>query len=189
MASANAGALVAPPPGLTYGDGTWRSPGYRSSRTRARWTQLLFAVTALASLWQLVLAFTGYGIASRALGGTSPKQAELFAFVQNSDQASGLFTVCAIGLAIAFLAWRGCGARNDELRIAIAQRFGPDAVVQAAAPYRDGFVQTLEQELRLLGRGGYPIEDPDGPIRPWLILLGAMERDVKPGLIRRLFGR
>lgn len=77
-------------------------------------------------------------------------------------------------------------ARADRW-IAITQRFGPDAAVATAAPYRDRFVQTLEQELRRLGRGGYEIEDPDGPIAPWLKLLGAMEREAKPSLMRRLF--
>jgi hypothetical protein len=79
-------------------------------------------------------------------------------------------------------------ARADRW-IAIAQRFGPDAAAQAAAPYRDTFIRRLEHELQLLGRGGYANEDPGGPIAPWLMLLSAMERDSKPSLLRRLFGK
>jgi hypothetical protein len=77
-------------------------------------------------------------------------------------------------------------ARADRW-IAIAQRFGPDAVAQTAGPYQVMFIRTLEDHLRRLGQGGYPMEDPDGPLAPWLKLLAAMERDAKPGLVRRLF--
>jgi hypothetical protein len=77
-------------------------------------------------------------------------------------------------------------ARADRW-IAIAKQFGPDAAAQAAAPYRDAFTRALEHWLRALGQGGFPTEDPQGRIAPWLILLDAMERDAKPSLVRRLF--
>jgi hypothetical protein len=79
-------------------------------------------------------------------------------------------------------------ARTDRW-IAIARQHGPDAAAQTAAPYREAFSRRLEHELRVRGQGGYPTEDPSGPIAPWLMLLGAMERDAKPGLMRRLFRR
>ena len=79
-------------------------------------------------------------------------------------------------------------ARADRW-IAIAKQFGPDAAAQAAAPYRDAFSRALEHWLHALGQGGYPTEDPEGRIAPWLMLLGAMERDAKPSLIGRLFRR
>jgi hypothetical protein len=79
-------------------------------------------------------------------------------------------------------------ARADRW-MAIAQRFGPDAAAQVATPYRETFVRKLELHLRRLGQGGYPTEDPTGPIAPWLELLAAMERDAKPNLLRRVFRR
>ena len=79
-------------------------------------------------------------------------------------------------------------ARADRW-IAIAQQYGPEATAQTAAPYRETFTRTLEHHLSVLGQGGYPTEDPNGPIAPWLMLLGAMERDAKPSLVQRLFRR
>lgn len=79
-------------------------------------------------------------------------------------------------------------ARADRW-MALAQQYGPEATAQTAAPYRETFTRTLGHHLSVLGQGGYPMEDPNGPIAPWLLLLGAMERDAKPNLMQRLFRR
>ena len=78
--------------------------------------------------------------------------------------------------------------RSDRW-IAVGQEFGPDAIAAVAGSYGRVFAATLEHHLKVLGQGGYPVEDPNGPIRPWLLLFGAMERDAKPSLVRRFFRR
>lgn len=86
-----------------------------------------------------------------------------------------------------------CGAlilsARADLWIELTRRFGTDGVAQVTAPYRASFVAELERHLHRLGKGGWPTEDPGGPIAPWLQLLAALERASKPSLARRLFGK
>jgi len=118
-------------------EGTWSSPGYRSGRTRAKWAQALFILTALASIWQVALALNGIALAGRALEGDTPSAFELDSFIRSADGAQGFFILCAIGLAITFLAWLsrtveivpalGAGTPHDSPRWAIGWWFIPIA--------------------------------------------------------------
>lgn len=79
-------------------------------------------------------------------------------------------------------------ARAD-LWIQITRQHGTDGLAQVSALYRSRFVAELERHLHRLGGGGWPAEDPGGPIGPWLQLLGALERASRPSLARRLLGK
>lgn len=118
-------------------EGAWGSPGYRSGRTRAKWSQGLFVLTALASISQVVVALNGIALAGRALDGDTPSAHELDSFIRSEDGAQSFFILCAIGLAIAFIAWLsrtveivpalGAGTPHDSPRWAIAWWFIPGA--------------------------------------------------------------
>lgn len=118
-------------------EGAWSSPGYRSGRTRAKWSQGLFVLAALASVWQVVVALNGIALAGRALKGDTPSGIDLYSFMRSADGADDSFVLCAIGLAIAFLAWLsrtveivpalGAGTPHDSPRWAIAWWFIPIA--------------------------------------------------------------
>lgn len=118
-------------------EGTWRSPGYRSARTRAKWTKALFVLTAAASAWQGIVVLQGIGLVGDALRGDFASEAEIGALERTANSADGLFLLCAIGLAVAFLAWLsrtveitpalGAGTPHDSPRWAIGWWFIPIA--------------------------------------------------------------
>jgi hypothetical protein len=113
------------------------SPGYRSGSIRARWAEALFALTALAGAWNVVLAFNGVTLASRGLSGDTPTVSEVTSYIQNADGAVGFSRLCTLGLAVAFLAWLsrtveitpalGAGTPKDSPRWAIGWWFIPIA--------------------------------------------------------------
>ena len=118
-------------------EGGWSSPGYRSGRTRAKWAEALFALTALAGTWAVVAALSGVILANRALGGDIPTSSELASYFNTYDAVGDLCSLCAVALAVAFLAWLsrtveivpvlGAGTPKDSPRWAIGWWFIPIA--------------------------------------------------------------
>ena len=123
-------------PASRYREGTWRSPGYRSASTRARWTQGLFVVAALASVFELFTAIAGAGLMGDAMHGNVTLD-QYASFQQTANGADGLYLWTAIALAIAFLMWLsrtvevipalGAGTPADSPRWAIGWWFVPFA--------------------------------------------------------------
>jgi hypothetical protein len=124
-------------PARPHAEGTWRSPGYRSARTRALWAKAMFVLAALTSLWELALGLQGYAIMDRASRGDFASDAEWNTLINSADTADGLFILAAIGTAIALIAWLsrsvdnvpplGGGVPHDSPRWAIGWWFVPIA--------------------------------------------------------------
>ena len=120
-----------------HAEGRWSSPGYRSGRTRAKWAEALFTLTALVGVGGVVVALNGVALANRAVGGDIPTPSELASYISTADGAGDLFQLCAVGLAVAFLAWLsrtveivpalGLGTPKDSPRWAIGWWFIPVA--------------------------------------------------------------
>lgn len=119
-----------------YAEGSWKSPGYRSATTRAKWAKGFFIATAVASGFEALVALQGFALMGDALKGqVSTGQYE--SFVQAADGADSLFLLCAVGLAVAFLAWLsrtveitpalGAGTPHNSPRWAIGWWFVPIA--------------------------------------------------------------
>lgn len=82
-----------------YSEGTWTSPGYRSGRTRANITLVLFGIVAVAGLASLGANLELLKAAeSEDLSG-------LDALIENLDATGNFFVLSAFALAVAFLAW------------------------------------------------------------------------------------
>lgn len=119
-----------------YAEGSWKSPGYRSARTRAKWAKGFFIATAVASGFEALLAFQGFALMGDALKG-QVTTGQYESFVQTADGADSLFLLCAVGLAVAFLAWLsrtveitpalGAGTPHNSPRWAIGWWFVPIA--------------------------------------------------------------
>ena len=88
-----------------YLEGSWISPGYRSGRTRARWLEAFFVVMMLASFWMLLLAVQSFSMATRAVGGNLPTEAQAAALATTLRNGTDLYGLCIIALIIAFFAW------------------------------------------------------------------------------------
>ena len=135
MASPSVTGLAAPIPSR-YTEGTWHSPGYRNGSTRARWAQGLFIAAALASVLEAFMALWGVSVMGEAMNG-SLTSTEATSFLGTANGVDGLYLWCAIGLAIAFLAWLsrtveivpalGAGTPHDSPRWAIGWWFVPIA--------------------------------------------------------------
>ena len=135
MASPSVTGLAAPIPSR-YTEGTWHSPGYRNGSTRARWAQGLFIAAAVASVLEVFTSLWGVSVMEHATNG-SLTSTEAASFVNAANGIDGLYVWCAIGLAIAFLAWLsrtveivpalGAGTPHDSPRWAIGWWFVPIA--------------------------------------------------------------
>lgn len=117
-------------------EGTWRSPGYRSAATRAKWAKGFFIAVGLASGFEALVAAQGISLMSDALQG-QVTLGQYQSFVDTANGADGFFVLCAVGLAVAFLAWLsrtveivpalGAGTPHDSPRWAIGWWFVPIA--------------------------------------------------------------
>lgn len=126
-------APTAVPPGASAG---WQSPGYRSGKTRAQWAKGFFVAVGLACAFEALVAGQGLALVPGIARG-EVSSSQLTSFLTASNDADGFFTLCAIGLAIAFIAWLsrtvevipslGGGTPPDSPRWAIAWWFVPIA--------------------------------------------------------------
>jgi hypothetical protein len=122
---------------LKYLEGTWRSPGYRSGRTRARVTLALFVILLVGAIWQVLLQLEAVFIATRAVGGDRPTLTQQESFSKTLTISSGVYGWAIILLAIAFWCWisrtvdneppLGAGTPRDSPRWSIGWWFVPIA--------------------------------------------------------------
>ncbi len=122
---------------LKYLEGTWRSPGYRSGRMRARITLGLFVVVLVGAFWELLLGIQAVVISTRAVGGNLPTVSQQDAFNRAADIAGSLYGLAIIVLAIAYFCWvsrtvdnvppLGGGTPHDSPRWSVGWWFIPVA--------------------------------------------------------------
>lgn len=164
---------------LRYLEGTWTSAGYRSGRTRARWTQALFVLTGVACFWYLLLTVQKAGLAVRAAAGTMPALVALDDLNASLHSALDLVVLCGFMLAIAFFAWLsrttdvvpalGGGTPKDSPRASVGWWFVP--IVDFWKPY------SILREL--WDRLSVPSRPAGGLVVPawWLPLIGGFLLD------------
>jgi hypothetical protein len=153
-------SVATPPAGGTsrLREGRWTSPGYRSSRTRALWTQgFLVASSVIAGLLGLY-SLTGVGLADRYAAGAA-SDAEVTRFVSTVVGLGGWSVLLELGTAICFLAWLsrsvdnapplGVGTPSVSPRWAIGWWFIP--LANLVMPYR--VVRELYERLGDTRRG------------------------------------
>jgi hypothetical protein len=151
-------------------DGTWRSPGYRSSLTRARVAALLLLVGAVVDLIAALEGLRGIGLMDAAEAGTlTLSEAEAF---DNSYATTGLAQLGLLAAtAVAVLAWLSRVVENIPPLTGRTPRRGPRAAIgwwfvpiaSLIVPYQ--IVADSARRLRL--------ERSDGTERlllPWWIL-------------------
>lgn len=124
-----------PPP--AHPEGTWRSQGYRSARTRSRWAMGTLAFAAVACGLTLLVILQGHDLATRTSQGGYVGIPEADQYRSSAEVALSLFGFAVIFAAIAFLAWLsrtvdnvpplGGGTPHNSPRYAIGWWFVPIA--------------------------------------------------------------
>ncbi len=100
-----------PTPERPSTDGAWRSPGFRSARTRSLWAVGLLAVAGFSAVATASLAIEGFTILDQAAAGTlSSVEAAAYERTATSNDGFGLLVV--IATSIAFLAWLSRSVEN-----------------------------------------------------------------------------
>jgi hypothetical protein len=88
----------------TIGEGTWRSPGYRSARTRATAAQVMLALCCVLAVLAALTLLSGLGILNDFDSGR-PADLRFDAWASNSLGVSAWQALVSLGTALAFLAW------------------------------------------------------------------------------------
>jgi Domain of unknown function (DUF4328) len=86
------------------GEGSWFSPGYRPTRTRARLAQVLVGIAAATNAAAAITLVYELSLLDRVAGG-SATDSEVAGFVSFLDSLSSLLTIVMVASAIAVLAW------------------------------------------------------------------------------------
>lgn len=85
-------------------EGTWRSPGYRSSHARALWAQALLVAAGVIAAFSAIYFVYGVTLVNRLADGTlDPSDAQQF--VTTSGALDSGWALLSISAAGAFLAW------------------------------------------------------------------------------------
>lgn len=88
----------------TIGEGTWRSPGYRSARTRATAAQIMLGLSGVLAILAALTLLSGLSILNDFDSGR-PADLRLDAWVSSSFGVSAWQALVSLGTALAFLAW------------------------------------------------------------------------------------
>ena len=159
-----------PPPAPRSREGTWASPGYRSARTRARWTQVLVGITAATYILEAIAHFSDLSLIDRIIGG-SATDAEVTSFLSLWNSLDSMSVLAMAISAIAVLAWLsrmveivpplGGGTPQRSPREAIGWWFVP--LASLVIPYQ--IVRDVHDRLETPSRRG-----GDGIILAWWLL-------------------
>jgi hypothetical protein len=88
----------------TIGEGTWRSPGYRSARTRAAATQVMLGLSGTLAVIAALTLLSGLSILNDFESGR-PADLRFDAWVSFTGGVSVWQASVSMGTALAFLAW------------------------------------------------------------------------------------
>ena len=93
-------------------EGTWRSPGYRSARLRARAAYIAFGLLLLTVLVLAGLHATQAGLIEQIIRGDFPSERDLIASDDSVRVASSWYLIFWVASAIAFFCWLSRSVEN-----------------------------------------------------------------------------
>lgn len=110
--STTSGPAWAQAPGVRM-EGSWRSPGYRSARLRARAAYISFGLMLLTVVVLAGLHAIQTGLIEQVIRGDIPSESDLLASDENVRVASGWYLIFWVASAVAFLCWLSRSVENS----------------------------------------------------------------------------